>query len=122
MLLKGNSRILELYYNAAWVAIGCLTDNNFNEELQTVGTTTRNSASWKTTVVTKQKYSINFTGVESDGVLSVNQLRELKRLRELVQWRIGSDTGNAYITNVGDANPAGEFSTFNGELIGYGTP
>ena len=121
-LLTGDSRILELFVDAAWTPIGCLTDNGFSEEVETIGTTTRNSSTWKTELVTKQKYSISFTGIETDGVLTSTQLKTLKRLRAVVSWRINSDTGSGYITSISESSPAGDFSTFNGEIVGYGSP
>ena len=121
-LLTGDSRILELFVDAAWTPIGCLTDNGFSEEVETIGTTTRNSSTWKTSLVTKQKYSISFTGIETDGTLTSRQLKDIKRLRALVSWRINSDTGSGYITSISESSPAGDFSTFNGEIVGYGVP
>ena len=127
--LTGDSRVLELYVDAAWMPIGCLTDNSFSEEVETIGTTTRNSNSWKTSLVTKQSYTISFTGIETDksGVVVSKQLKELKKARALVTWRIngplgGADTGTGYITSISESSPAGDLSTFNGEIVGYGTP
>ena len=122
-LLTGDSRILELFVDAAWTPIGCLTDNGFTEEVETIGTTTRNSDTWKTSLVTKQKYSISFTGIETDGTLSSTQLKTLKRARALVSWRINPfDSGTGYITSISESSPAGDLSTFNGEIVGYGIP
>ena len=127
--LTGDSRVLQLYIDAAWVPVGCLTDNSFSEEVETRGTTTRNSNSWKTSLVTKQSYTISFTGIETDdsGVVSSLQLRALKKARALVTWRIygalgGTDTGTGYITSISETSPAGDLSTFDGEIVGYGTP
>lgn len=118
--LSGDSRILELFIDAAWTPIGCLTDNSFSESVETIGTTTRNSNSWKTQLTTKQGYSISFSGIETDDTLSAVKLKELKRSRALIQWRISADTGYGYITNIGESSPAGDFSTFNGEIVGDG--
>ena len=123
--LTGDSRVLELYIDGIWTPVGCLTDNGFSEEVQTVGTTTRNSNSWKTVLVTKQSYSISFTGIETDvsGVVTSLQLKAIKKSRSLVTWRLSaSETGTGYITSISESSSAGEFNTFNGEIVGYGTP
>ena len=122
--LTGDSRILELFVDATWTPIGCLTDNGFTEDVETIGTTTRNSDTWKTELVTKQKYSISFTGIETDGINLVlsAKLKDIKRLRALVSWRINADTGSGYITSISESSPAGDLSTFNGEIVGYGSP
>jgi hypothetical protein len=61
-----------------------------------------------------------------DTKLSYDTLKQKKRDRELIEWKIEdtglvfSDTGTGYITAIGEANEAGGLLTFNGTIQGYG--
>lgn len=131
--LNGSERILYFFINATWVKIGCLTDNSFNEDVDMVLTTTRNSGGWETSRPGAQRYSINFTGIQintpgDDTAISYDEIKVLKRNRTIIDWKIEYvngltyDTGKAYIQRLGEAAPAGDFLTFDCELLGYGLP
>lgn len=132
-LLNGSERILYFYINDEWVRVGCLTDNSFNEDVDMILTTTRNSGGWETSRPGAQRFTISFTGIqintpEDDSSISYDEIKVLKRNRTIIDWKIeylnGStyDTGKAYIQRLGEAAPAGDFLTFDGELLGYGLP
>jgi hypothetical protein len=62
------------------------------------------------------------------GVASYDRLKELKRGRQLLEWKIQGenfpvvDYGKAYITDISEAAPVNELITFSGTLNGFGQP
>jgi hypothetical protein len=61
-------------------------------------------------------------------MLSYDRLKEIKRNRQLLDWKIQGNTfpivdyGKCYITEISEATPVDEFITFSGTLTGFGKP
>jgi hypothetical protein len=133
---KGEERILYIKISGEYTPIGCLTDNSFSESSDTIDTTTRDNGGWVTSRPTMQNYSIGFNGIQVNstmaggdfGVASYDRLKELKRGRQLLEWKIQGenfpvvDYGKAYITDISEAAPVNELITFSGTLNGFGQP
>ena len=133
---KGEERILYIKLTGEYIPIGCLTDNSFSESSETIDTTTRDNAGWSTSRPTMQSYSIGFNGIQVNStiaggdfeVASYDRLKELKRDRQLLEWKIQGenfpivDYGKAYITDISEAATVNELITFSGTLNGFGQP
>lgn len=133
---KGEERILYIKISGEFIPIGCLSDNSFSESSETIDTTTRDNAGWSTSRPTMQNYSISFNGIQVNStiaggdfnVASYDRLKELKRGRQLLDWKIQGvnfpvvDYGKAYITDISEAAPVNELITFSGTLSGFGQP
>lgn len=133
--IKGIESLFYIKKNDEYFPVACLTSSPFSEDVEMLGTTTRENEGWKTALPTNQSYSINLSGLmvqddEDSGneVLSYRQLRIMKRNRELIEWRRVTldgyyiDSGRAYITNISDSDEADGFITFQATLQGYGKP
>lgn len=134
--VNGEDRILYVKINGAYLPIGCLTDNSFDESVEFLDTTTRDNEGWKTSRPLNQQYSIPFNGVQVNSTLaggnfnvaSYDKLKQLKRNRQLIDWKIQGtlypivDYGKGYIGSISEANAVGEFMTFTGSITGYGKP
>lgn len=131
---KGEERILYLKINGEFLPIGCLSDNSFSESAEAFETTTKGEASWKTNKILSQSYSISFSGIQiltkflNTNFLSYDTLKELKRKRELLEWKIQGDifpivdSGYCYITDISESAVVNELLTFSGTLTGFGEP
>lgn len=132
---KGESRILYIQVLGVFLPIACLTDNPFSENSEFLETTTRDNQGWKTSRPIMQSYNISFNGLQVNSsvaggnftVASYDKLKELKRNRILLDWKIMGDFpvvdyGKAYINDLSEASPVDEFLTFSGSLVGYGKP
>jgi hypothetical protein len=133
---KGEERILYIKISGEYFPIGCLSENSFSESSETIDTTTRDNAGWITSRPTMQSYNISFSGIQVNStiaggdlnVVSYDRLKELKRDRQLLDWKIQGtnfpivDYGKAYITDISESAPVGELITFSGTLNGYGKP
>ena len=124
--IKGNNKILYLYIDPDWVAIGCLTDNSFSEQVDLLDV---NIDEWAASVPTNQGYGLTFTGIQDDATpLTYVDIRALKRAKTLVQWKVENvntlegESGYGFITDIGEAAPAGDFLTFDGSIVGFGEP
>lgn len=134
--VNGEDRILYVKINGAYLPIGCLTDNSFEESVEFLDTTTRDNGGWNTSRPLNQQYSISFNGVQVNSTLaggnfnvaSYDKLKQLKRNRQLIDWKIQGtvypivDYGKGYIGSISEANAVGEFMTFTGSITGYGQP
>ena len=132
--LKGELDLLYLVIDGTDYPIGCLTEHGVSEDADTIETTTQDNGGWKTSRPTNQSYTVNFTGLSvitnEDAIdrYSYDLLTGLKRSRTLVQWKEVYDTGSffrsqsgqGYITEIGETSTVGEFITFNGVIEGYG--
>ena len=133
----GDTRILELK-RSSWPdfkPVGCLQSNGFTEDVEMIGTTTEANGGWRTSEPTTQGYNIAFTGlqlitetgVDSDKT-SYDELKIIKRARERIEWRMlypdGTqiDSGEGYITSIGESAEAGQFLVFDCNIEGYGEP
>lgn len=134
--LKGEFDLLYLVIDGVDIPIGCLTDHSFSEDADMIDTTTTDNQGWKTSRPTNQSYSITFDGISvisNEAVIdrySYDLLVGLKRNRTLINWKtlISTDTfymeqtGQGYITEIGEAASVGEFITFDGTIKGYHKP
>lgn len=131
----GESRILYILIQGAYLPIACLSDNPFSETSEMLPTTTRDNLGWATSRPTMQSYNIAFNGLQVNStetggyfnVASYDKLKVLKRDKVLVDWKIQGtfpvvDYGKAYITDLSEGNAVGEFLSFSGSLTGYGKP
>ena len=130
--INGDIELLYFKIDGIYTPIGCLTSNSFNEEVDMLNTTTRQDAGWESSRPTMQRYSISFAGLVTDdinfsGVVSYASIRNLKRQRTLIDWKISrgngyDDYGQAYITNISDSAEVESFVSFEGSMVGYGSP
>lgn len=132
----GEDRILFIKLNGVFLPIGCLTENSFSEATEFLDTTTRDTLGWATSRPIMQSYTIGFNGIQVNstvaggnfGIASFDKLKEIKRSRQLIDWKIQGtnypvvDYGKGYINAISEANTVGEFMTFEGDIIGFGTP
>lgn len=127
-ILQGDTKIFYIKDASVWVPVGCLTSNGITEDAEFLETTTRLSGGWRTTKPTNQSYTLNVEAYSTrdSGLLSYEDLRDKKRARSLVEWKIddgtNKETGYASISQIGETAPAGELVTFSMQLIGYGVP
>ncbi len=130
--INGVFKVLYIKKGDDYYPIGCLTSNSFDESSEMLDTTTRDNAGWDTSLPTNQSYSIAFDGLVTkdfdDGVtISYYELRQLKRGRTLIEWKIedtsnNSDYGMGYIDSIGDSASIDELVSFTGNITGYGIP
>ena len=131
--INGTYKVLELNVpTVGFVPIGCLTENSFTERVEMLETTTReNTGGWITAVPLAQGYTIDFSGLvpfdfydTEVTYVSLELLKTYKRARTKISWRIVSngstESGEAYITEIGDSAVVDEFVSFTGSLLGYG--
>jgi hypothetical protein len=131
---KGEERILYLKINGEFLPIGCVTENSFSETADSFETTTKGEASWQTNKILSQSYSISFSGIQiltkffNTNLLSYDTLKDYKRNRELLEWKIQGenfpivDSGFCYITEISESAVVNELLTFSGTLTGFGEP
>lgn len=131
---KGEQRILYLKINGQFLPIGCLNDNSFSETSESFESTIKGAASWKFNEILSQSYSINFNGIQiltsflNTNFLSYDTLKDLKRRRQLLEWKIEGDileivdSGFCYITELSESATVNELITFSGTLTGFGEP
>ncbi len=129
--VNGNDKILYIKINGELLPIGCLDSNDITEGSDTIETTTRDNAGWKTSSPTNQFYEISFSGLIEDVQLSDTKatffdLTSFKRDRTLIEWQIGLtenyDYGSGYITNLSNIQPVNELISFSGTIQGFGKP
>lgn len=133
--IKGEESLFYIKKDDVFFPVGCLTSSPISEDVEMIGTTTRDNEGWKTSKPTNQGYTIELAGLmvqdDSDSgneVLSYRELRTKKRNKELIEWKrttLGGyyiDSGKAYITAISDSDPADGFISFTASLVGYGKP
>jgi len=131
---NGVYKIVQIYVNGAYIPIGCLTSNSFNETSEMLETTTRqNAEGWKTSIPTKQSYNISLSGLVTENdrestILTYRDLQNIKRNRTKFSWKISTndptkaDFGNGYITSLSNNAEIDSFIDFSMEIEGYGKP
>lgn len=131
---KGEERILYLKVNGEFLPICCLSENSFSETAESFETTIKGQASWKTDKILSQSYTISFSGIQiltkffNTNFLSYDTLKDLKRRRQLLEWKIDGenfpivDSGYCYITDISESAVVNELITFSGTLTGVGEP
>lgn len=133
--IKGIESLFYIKKNDVFFPVACLTSSPISESVEMIDTTTRDNQGWKTSLPTNQSYTISLSGLmvqddedSNNGVLSYRELRQMKRNRELIEWKretLGGyyiDSGKAYITSISDSDEADGFITFNVSLVGFGIP
>tara|TARA_R110000823_G_scaffold214433_1_gene344282 strand:- start:44 stop:505 length:462 start_codon:yes stop_codon:yes gene_type:complete len=135
-MINGAYSILYIKWNDNFLPIGMLTSDSFNEEIETLDTTTRDNNGWKTSVPTKQNYNISFDGLiqntnfdSGDSTrISLDRLTILKRTRALIEWQtqdnnlVFIDRGFGHIASLSNSSNIDEFISFNCEIEGYVSP
>ena len=134
---RGAFRILSIDIGTGFLPVACLTDNNFFEETDLLPTTTRESGGWDTSRPTRQRYNLDFAGLQINSIfpgatgtqISYDQLRILKRERTQINWQIESmdanqlvESGRGYINTLSEAASVGEMVSFSGNITGFATP
>lgn len=128
MFIDGAYRILYIDLGDGYLPISCLTSHSFNEDSETISTTTRANGGWETSLPTNQSYSISFDALLIDDIINNSyqtyyNLKKIKRDRVLINWKIDEqEYGTGFITSLSDENTIDENVSFSGEIIGYGEP
>lgn len=136
MYINGTYNILSIKWQGDYLPVGCLSGSDFNENIDTIPTTTRDNNTWKSYRTTNQGYSINFSGLiintlflgGDDTKISLDKLKVLKRSGELIDWKIETkdlvfiDSGQGYLTDIGDSVSIDNFITFSATILGDGQP
>ena len=133
--IKGEESLFYIKKDDVFFPVGCLTSSPISDDVEMIGTTTRDNDGWKTSKPTNQGYTIELAGLmvqddydSGNEILSYRELRTKKRNKELVEWKRITlngyyiDSGKAYITAISDSDSAGEFISFTASLVGYGRP
>lgn len=135
-MINGTYRVLYIKWEDEFLPIGCLTSDNFSENVDMLPTTTRDNNGWKTSVPTNQSYNISFDGILENTnfnggdftKISYDRLRVLKRNKTLIEWKMSDsnlvfvDSGKGYINELSDGANIDEYITFNASIEGYGEP
>ena len=133
---NGTYNILFIDFGSGFFPIGCLISNSFSEEIETIDSTTRDNAGWKTQTLTNQSYNIEFSGIVINTLfnkgdftkISYDRLKDIKRSRQLIDWKIEDtelqfiESGKGQITNLSSESNIDEFVAFSASLQGYGAP
>ena len=105
--------------------MACLTDNPLNEATEVIPTTTRDNNGWESFVAGVQSATISFDGSIPDSALGradYYKIREIKRARETIRWRIKNDIngdvdeGFGIIMSLSKSSPADGVLGFSGEI------
>lgn len=129
--IKGQESIFYVKMGGVWYPLSCEVNSNISETAEMIETTTRdNEDGWKTSLPTKQSYTISFSGMTvaeiANSVLSYWTLVHWKRSRMIVEWKheissIGAVTsGRAYISSIEQTNVVDEMIMFNITFEGFG--
>lgn len=134
-MIDGTYSLLYIDVGNGYLPIGCLESNNFSEDVETLGSTTKDNNGWKTFVTTNQMYSLSFGGLAINTVFdngdstkfSYDMLKIIKRNRILIDWKTIDnagfiDNGKGYITELNSDSNIGEFISFSATILGYGEP
>lgn len=128
MFIKGTYSILYIDSGDGFYPVGCLTSNSFQENTDSLDSTTRDNDGWKTNRLTGQGYSISFSGLVLEDEISFTKqtyydLKTIKRNRTLIDWKINDKNyGSGYIVDLSNEDEIDSDVTFSAELTGYGKP
>ena len=134
-MINGSYSILYIKWQGSFLPIGCLTSDNFSEDVDMIDINRGNMA-WRTRFPTNQGYNISFDGLVKDTnsstgdstKISLDRLIVLKRSRTLIEWKTEAsnsvfiDSGFGYITNLSKSSNIDEFISFNATIQGFGIP
>tara|TARA_R110000850_G_scaffold173486_1_gene299146 strand:- start:2373 stop:2867 length:495 start_codon:yes stop_codon:yes gene_type:complete len=135
-MIDGTYNILFIDFGNGFLPIGKLISNSFSEQIETLDTTTRDNAGWKTQTLTNQSYNIEFSGIVINTYfsaadftkISYDRLKVIKRSRQLIDWKIQDselqfvENGKGQLTSLSSESNIDEFITFSASLQGYGSP
>lgn len=134
-MIAGDFRILYIKIGDDYIPIGCLTSNGFSETLEMLSTSTRENGGWRSSRPSFQGFSCDFEGIQernndSNLLLSYNDLKEIKRSKALIDFRLETNKNNlieretftGYITQLSETASVGDLITFSGSVIGVGIP
>lgn len=134
-MINGSYSILYIKWEGSFLPIGCLTSDNFSEDVDMININ-RGGTAWKTRLPTNQGYNISFDGLVKDtnsstgdsSKISLDRLTILKRSSTLIEWKTEAsnsvfiDRGFGYITNLSKSTNIDEFISFNATIQGFGIP
>ena len=134
-MINGSYSILYIKWEGSFLPIGCLTSDNFSEDVDMININ-RGGMAWKTRFPTNQGYNISFDGLVKDtnsstgdsSKISLDRLIVLKRSSTLIEWKTEAsnsvfiDSGFGYITNLSKSTNIDEFISFNATIQGFGIP
>ena len=127
-MYKGDEILLYIEVSNVFVPIGCLTSQSMEENSELIEVSSNSPNGFRNYKTNLQTFSVSFEGVVTDNVFSLNDIRGVKRNRELRRYKIAtidgvlSDVFNAYVSDISEAANIGEFWTFSGSLKGNGKP
>lgn len=136
VFINGTNNILYIEIDGSYLPVACLTSNNFEENIDTLETTTRDNAGWKTFTTLNQGFTLSFDGIMINTFfsggdftkVSLDKLRDLKRSRTLISWQLRDtdfkfvDSGQGYIVSLSQNSAIDDFVGFSGTILGYGQP
>jgi len=114
-----------------------VTFNNDNDDINVVLTQTGNYDVTQFAILvsdvapTIATYVLDTVEVENPNQLvSYDRLRQIKRNREKITWRIFSptigaqfiDEGEGYVSNISESSPVNSDASFSGSIMGWGVP
>lgn len=94
--------ILEIDTGGGFDPVACVVGFSENEDVEVLGTTTRQNGGWKTSVPLIQGKQITVQGVvpTDNALVSYNDLKTLKRDKTPFTYRIDDETGTATISDL----------------------
>ena len=127
-MYKGDEILLYIEVSNVFVPIGCLTSQSMEENSELIEVSSNSTNGFRNYKTNLQTFSVSFEGIVTDNVFSLNDIKDVKRNREIRRYKIEtldsefSDVFNAYMSDVSEAANVGEFWTFSGSLKGNGKP
>ena len=132
-MINGGYSILYIKWEGSFLPIGCLTSDNFSEDVDMININ-RGGTAWKTRLPTNQGYNISFDGLVKDtnsstgdsSKISLDRLTILKRSSTLIEWKTQDenltfvDSGFGYITSLSKTSNMEEFISFTCDIEGFG--
>ena len=119
-MIEGTYNILYIDAGNGFFPVGNLVSNSFSEDIDTIDSTTRDNAGWKTQTLTNQSYRIEFNGIVSNvasaSKINYKTIRDLKRNRQIIDWKtqdnqLNVEEGKAQITSLSNESNIDEFVT-----------
>ena len=132
MAIIGELEIVSIKVDSAYLPIGCLVGHSFSEETDMLDTTTQDDGGWETSIPNRQRANIGLNGLVTSEVSSLTSvtfadLRNMKRNKELVEWKIArasgyNDYGEGYITSINESVSVNELISFDASIKVEGNP
>ena len=132
MAVLGQTELLYIKTDNGYLPIGCIVGHSFSEDTDMLDTTTLYDGGWETSTPVRQRANLSFNGLVGDELTSTTKvtfqdLRSMKRNRELVEWKIDradgfADYGEGYITSIGESAEVDSLITFDANIKVEGEP